>query len=195
MLAVMDEPQGQRRRVARRSAGPPVAATAVAEPSGPDRATADGPPDPGQVDDRPVAAGTESAEHPPVPGPLERRYRQRSRPDRTSSASADSDPFDPERPDPDAGEPDSRTPAPAPRNRPEHSSERSLRSLVSTRSTQVSPTIAMRAREVAVPTAADLAEAERDLVIVRRHYTPPTPLTAGRKRPSEQPRRRRGDAE
>jgi hypothetical protein len=53
--------------------------------------------------------------------------------------------------------------------------------LVTTRSTQVSSTAAMRAREVAVPDAADLAEAEAELVIVRRHYVPPTSLPAGRR--------------
>lgn len=61
------------------------------------------------------------------------------------------------------------------------STERSLRSLVTTRSTQVSSTAAMRAREVALPTAADLAAAEAELVIVRRHYVPPTSLSAGRR--------------
>lgn len=61
------------------------------------------------------------------------------------------------------------------------SSERSLRSLVTTRSTQVPSTAAMRAREVALPDAADLAEAEAELVIVRRHYVPPTSLPAGRR--------------
>ncbi len=61
------------------------------------------------------------------------------------------------------------------------SSERSLRSLVTTRSTQVSSTAAMRAREVAVPNADDLAAAEAELVIVRRHYVPPTSLSAGRR--------------
>lgn len=35
----------------------------------------------------------------------------------------------------------------------------------------------MRAREVARPTAEDLAEAERDLVIVRKHYVPPDRLS------------------
>lgn len=64
--------------------------------------------------------------------------------------------------------------------------ERSLRSLVTTRSTQVSSTAAMRAREVALPDAADLAAAEADLVIVRRHYVPPTSLSTGR-RPDRRP--------
>jgi hypothetical protein len=63
----------------------------------------------------------------------------------------------------------------------EEASERSLRSLVTTRSTQVSTTAALRAREVALPSAAELAAAEADLVIVRRHYVPPTTLTSGRR--------------
>ena len=54
--------------------------------------------------------------------------------------------------------------------------ERSLRALVSTRTTQLPFDVAMRAREVAQPSAQDLADAERDLVIVRRHYVPPAPL-------------------
>ena len=40
---------------------------------------------------------------------------------------------------------------------------------------QVGVAGAMRARDAARPTAADLAAAERDLVIVRRHYVPPDP--------------------
>ncbi|SDP49022.1 hypothetical protein SAMN04515671_4467 [Nakamurella panacisegetis] len=58
--------------------------------------------------------------------------------------------------------------------------ERSLRALVSTRTTQLPPTVAMRAREVANPTAADLARAEEELIIVRRFYVPPAPLVAGK---------------
>lgn len=54
--------------------------------------------------------------------------------------------------------------------------ERSLRALVSTRTTQIPFDVAMRAREVAQPSAQDLADAERDLVLVRRHYVPPAPL-------------------
>lgn len=63
----------------------------------------------------------------------------------------------------------------------EDATERSLRSLVTTRATQVSPTTALRAREVALPTGADLTAAEAELVIVRRHYVPPTALTTGRR--------------
>jgi len=39
----------------------------------------------------------------------------------------------------------------------------------------------MRAREVALPSDEDLAAAEAELVIVRRHYVPPTSLSAGRR--------------
>ena len=55
----------------------------------------------------------------------------------------------------------------------------------------------MRAREVAVPTEQELAEAERDLVIVRRNYVPPAPLhgatTKGRSGGKRGDRRRSGD--
>lgn len=61
-------------------------------------------------------------------------------------------------------------------------SDRGLRGLESNRSTQLSPTVAMRAREYAAPTAEDLAEAERDVQLVRRKYVPPTPLQASRRR-------------
>lgn len=69
--------------------------------------------------------------------------------------------------------------------------ERSLRALVSTRSTALTPTVAMRAREVANPAAADLAAAEQDLVIIRRHYIPPAPLTT-KKTPEQKPVEGRG---
>jgi hypothetical protein len=59
--------------------------------------------------------------------------------------------------------------------------ERLLRSLVSTRPTQLSPTIAMRAREVGAPTAEDLARAAEEVVIVRRNYVPPAPLSTPRR--------------
>lgn len=64
--------------------------------------------------------------------------------------------------------------------------ERSLRALVSTRTTALSPTVAMRAREVATPSAADLVEAEAELQIVRRHYVPPAPLATAKK-PEQRP--------
>jgi hypothetical protein len=50
--------------------------------------------------------------------------------------------------------------------------ERGLRGLVGGGSSQVSVGAAMRARDAARPTDADLAAAERDLVIVRRGWVP-----------------------
>lgn len=44
------------------------------------------------------------------------------------------------------------------------------------RGTQLSSADALRAREFAQPTADDLAAAEADVVLVRRHYVPPAPL-------------------
>ena len=54
--------------------------------------------------------------------------------------------------------------------------ERSLRGIVGAGSSQVGVVGAMRARDAARPTAEDIAAAERDLVIVRRHYVPPDAL-------------------
>ncbi|HEX6756175.1 MAG TPA: hypothetical protein VF109_09540 [Mycobacteriales bacterium] len=51
--------------------------------------------------------------------------------------------------------------------------ERGLRGIVGAGPSQVGTAGAMRARDAARPTAEDLAAAERDLVIVRRHYVPP----------------------
>lgn len=50
------------------------------------------------------------------------------------------------------------------------------------RSSQLTPNQAMRAREFARPTDDDLAEAEAELVVVRRNYVPPTPLQSSRRR-------------
>ncbi len=50
--------------------------------------------------------------------------------------------------------------------------ERGLRGLVGGGSSQVSVAAALRARDAARPTEADLAAAERDLVIVRRGWVP-----------------------
>lgn len=91
-------------------------------------------------------------------------------------------PTPPHRDRPDrSGSPSGDAPRRSGRSSREESAERSLRSLVTTRSSQVSPTAALRAREVALPSADDLAAAERDLVIVRRHYVPPTALSTGRR--------------
>lgn len=54
--------------------------------------------------------------------------------------------------------------------------ERGPQGLEGSRTTQVSPTEAMRAREFGRPTAEDLEAAEQQVVLVRRNYVPPTPL-------------------
>lgn len=51
-------------------------------------------------------------------------------------------------------------------------SERGLRGLVGSGSSQVSVTAAMRARDAARPTAQDLTEAEARVVLVRRNWIP-----------------------
>ena len=56
---------------------------------------------------------------------------------------------------------------------PRDTAERGLRDLVGAGSSQVGVSGALRARDVNRPTADDLAEAERDTVIVRRHWQPP----------------------
>ncbi|MDI6102058.1 hypothetical protein QLQ12_25905 [Actinoplanes sp. NEAU-A12] len=50
--------------------------------------------------------------------------------------------------------------------------ERGLRGLVGSGSSQVSVGAALRARDASRPSDADLAEAERDLPIVRRNWLP-----------------------
>ncbi|MFU8852806.1 hypothetical protein ACNAW0_17735 [Micromonospora sp. SL1-18] len=69
-----------------------------------------------------------------------------------------------------------RRAAPEPRARRTGSAveegERGLRGLVGSGSSQVSVTAALRARDAARPTDADLAEAEARVVIVRRNWVP-----------------------
>lgn len=77
--------------------------------------------------------------------------------------------------------------------------EQGLRALVTSRPTQLSPTLAMRAREMASPTAEDLAAAAESVVLVRRNYLPAEPLTMPRRarrtpgRREQRGKRRSGD--
>jgi len=82
------------------------------------------------------------------------------------------------KPQPPSAEPAPAAPKPEPpssaKRRPrEASGERGLRDLVGAGRSQVGVSGALRARDVNRPTDDDLAEAERDLVIVRRHWKPP----------------------
>lgn len=56
----------------------------------------------------------------------------------------------------------------------ESAHERTLRDLVGGGRSQVGVSGALRARDVNRPTPKDLAEAEREVVIVRRNWKPPT---------------------
>jgi len=69
-------------------------------------------------------------------------------------------------------------PTSAPPATEDRETERGLRGLVGAGSSQVSVTAAMRARDAARPTDADLASAETDLVIVKRGWVPRDPLTS-----------------
>lgn len=58
--------------------------------------------------------------------------------------------------------------------------ERGLRGLVGSGSSQVSVTAALRARDAARPSEQDLADADRDLTIVRRNWVPREDLPRNR---------------
>lgn len=78
-------------------------------------------------------------------------------------------------PEPTASPGPTASPAPAGRRarRGADRTERGLRGLVGAGPTQLGVTAAMRARDASRPTPADLAAAERDLVIVHRNYVAP----------------------
>ncbi|HEV7193096.1 MAG TPA: hypothetical protein VGN35_07790 [Jatrophihabitantaceae bacterium] len=63
--------------------------------------------------------------------------------------------------------------APRKRGAPRDSGDRGLRDLVGSGPSQLGVEGALRGRDVNRPTEDDLDAAERDLVIVRRHWTPP----------------------
>ncbi|GIF15305.1 hypothetical protein [Actinoplanes teichomyceticus] len=65
-----------------------------------------------------------------------------------------------------------KRPAPSGGAGEEREAERGLRGLVGSGSSQVSVGAALRARDASRPTDEQLAEAERDLVIVRRNWLP-----------------------
>jgi hypothetical protein len=60
-----------------------------------------------------------------------------------------------------------------PRQHRDHHAERGLRDLVGAGHSQLGVSGALRGRDVNRPSEQDLAEAERDVVIVRRHWKPP----------------------
>lgn len=98
------------------------------------------------------------------PSPMARRHRRRDRPaagergdtDETDSTTAET----------------ARPPAQAARR---HRPDRGLRDLVGGGPSQLGVSGALRGRDVDRPTEQELAEAERELVIVRRNWTPGSP--------------------
>ena len=165
--------ENPRRRAAGRPAGPP--STTVEKPT--DSAlhrAAEGAAD-AAADSLPGGGGqTESLPH-----------RRRQRQPKVPEAHSETPPTggrETSGPDQVHGEPPRAAPAARDeRRRGESTLDRSLRALVSTRTTQLSPTVAMRAREAAVPSADDLAAADTEVVIVRRHYVPAAPLSTAKK--------------
>jgi len=179
----------RRRRSASRAAGPPEEHAAIQQPA--DQLAAD------------QLAADQLAKAGPIDGPYvtdvvdredrRRRKRQRYRSgspdgpvgeaadDRSESATGSSTgaaahPWTP--PENPAVIP----PAETRRSNDSRRSDRGLRGLEASRSSQLTPNQAMRAREFARPTADDLADAEQELVVVRRNYIPPTPLQSSRRR-------------
>lgn len=124
-------------------------------------------------------------QHPPGQGAARRRRRRtgsRSRQQPPPAASASP------APEPDAAAPPRpappQSPASAGKRRARRSrsgtakrdpSEHSLREIVGAGPSQLSLSAALRARDVNRPTDEDIAEAERDIVLVRRHWRPPPP--------------------
>lgn len=92
-----------------------------------------------------------------------RRQRRTNRPAEPAPTEAQSPPAP-------SGEPAGRTTAP--RRPRDAGSDRGLRDLVGAGRSQLGVSGALRARDVNRPSAEDLAEAERSLVLVRRRWRP-----------------------
>jgi hypothetical protein len=103
-----------------------------------------------------------------------RRQRPRTRKTAAPQATASTAPIaEPEEPSVDVPV-DAPVDAPPVRRKPrEAPTERGLRDLVGAGHSVLGVSGALRGRDVNRPTDEDLAEAERDVVIVRRHWKPP----------------------
>jgi hypothetical protein len=122
-------------------------------------------------------------------GPGEGRRRHRRRPAEASGPSAGTPPeaghpgpatpTSPQAPAPESSAPRRGRPGSGPpdrqqpRRRRREDDERGLRDLVGAGPSWLGVDGALRARDVNRPTAEDLAEAEREVQVVRRHWTPP----------------------
>jgi hypothetical protein len=97
------------------------------------------------------------------------RRRRRRQATRVQGAPPPADPVPPE---PDEVGPAAPTQQPRRKRAPRDAGERGLRDLIGAGHSQVGVSGALRARDVNRPTADDLAEAEQELVIVRRNWRP-----------------------
>jgi hypothetical protein len=79
----------------------------------------------------------------------------------------------PEGPPRPRGQAENETPQPARTQHRRDHHERGMRDLVGAGQSQLGVSGALRGRDVNRPTDEDLAEAERDVVLVRRHWKPP----------------------
>lgn len=112
----------------------------------------------------------------PKETPAARRRRRRRRATRAESAPQTGSPPIPAEPAAAAKpQPNPAEPKPARKRRlaRDAGSERGMRDLVGAGRSQIGVDGALRGRDVNRPTEQDLAEAERDIVIVRRNWKPP----------------------
>jgi predicted flap endonuclease-1-like 5' DNA nuclease len=123
---------------------------------------------------------------PPVPAEAPSEYAARSGPAPAEEPAPVAEPAPAEEPaekPPPVKEPPAATQVAAPKrkSRARHTDvERGLRGIVGAGPSQVGVLGAMRARDAAKPTAEEMAAAERDVVVVRRHYVAPDSLPGAR---------------
>lgn len=164
----MDEPVPARHRRRERRRNRPDEPTAAGTPREYAGDTAPPPAEPTPLDPTPAAGAPGAAEHADAPG-----QSAAGAPGRSAAG-----------PHGTAGEPPSGPQGAGGVRRGKKvrrgDAERGLRGIVGAGPSQVGVLGAMRARDAARPTAADLAEAEREVVIVRRHYVPPDTLPRSR---------------
>lgn len=102
-----------------------------------------------------------------------RRRRRRRRATREQGEPAPAPPVDTPRPAPPASAEPAAVKQSHRRRGSRDAGERGLRDIVGAGRSQVGVSGALRARDVNRPTDEDLAEAERDVVIIRRNWKPP----------------------
>ena len=108
----------------------------------------------------------------PQPGRRRRRRRPTRGPAQQGTSAVPAEPAAPAKPQPTP--PAAPKPARAKRAGRDGGSERGLRDLIGAGRSQLGVDGALRGRDVKRPTDQDLANAERDVVIVRRNWKPPT---------------------